>query len=233
MSTTSSASSASRSSSTSVTPTRSSAGLEPGAPRERPDHDGRALRRRAIAAVSTTRSARSGTSLSTTCFSPRGGRDGGARSERPSTTRLPPARAVVARTRALRPRPVHRLPLDAGRRPRLDDRDVRRARTADRQRALARRAVLRPHREALPVTQTEVRLIFRDASPLTFLARAKPAAGKRTRRPDRPETGSGVMLEAHRADATGPSRSRSTWSSPTGRGGPDPVRDPLRGRTRG
>jgi glucose-6-phosphate 1-dehydrogenase len=56
----------------------------------------------------------------------------------------------------------------------------------------------------LPVTQTELRLIFRDASPLTFLARpAQPSANELVLRID-PATGLRIILEAHRADASGP-----------------------------
>ena len=56
----------------------------------------------------------------------------------------------------------------------------------------------------LPITQTEVRLIFRDASPLTFLAKRKqPSANELVIRID-PGTGIRMILEAHRADASGP-----------------------------
>ena len=56
----------------------------------------------------------------------------------------------------------------------------------------------------LPVTQTEVRLIFCDASPLTFLAKRKqPSANEFVIRID-PATGIRIILEAHRADAAGP-----------------------------
>jgi glucose-6-phosphate 1-dehydrogenase len=56
----------------------------------------------------------------------------------------------------------------------------------------------------LPVKQTEVRMIFRDASPLTFLARRKqPSANELVVRIE-PGTGIGMILEAHRADAAGP-----------------------------
>ncbi len=56
----------------------------------------------------------------------------------------------------------------------------------------------------LPITQTEVRLIFRDASPLTFLARAnRPSANEIVLRID-PATGIRMILEAHRADGSGP-----------------------------
>ena len=56
----------------------------------------------------------------------------------------------------------------------------------------------------LPFTQTEVRLIFRDASPLAFLApRKQPRANELVLRVD-PGTGIRMILEAHRADATGP-----------------------------
>ena len=56
----------------------------------------------------------------------------------------------------------------------------------------------------LPITQTDVRLIFRDVSPLTFLARRKqPSANELVIRID-PGTGIRMILEAHRADALGP-----------------------------
>ena len=56
----------------------------------------------------------------------------------------------------------------------------------------------------LPITQTEVRLIFRDASPLTFFAKRKqPSANELVIRID-PGTAIGMILEAHRADASGP-----------------------------
>jgi glucose-6-phosphate 1-dehydrogenase len=56
----------------------------------------------------------------------------------------------------------------------------------------------------LAVTQTEVRLIFRDASPLAFLApRKQPRANELVLRVD-PGTGIRMILEAHRADAAGP-----------------------------
>ena len=52
------------------------------------------------------------------------------------------------RPRALRPRPVRRLPRHRRRRRRLDDRDVRRAPARHRQLALVGRAVLHSHRQA-------------------------------------------------------------------------------------
>jgi glucose-6-phosphate 1-dehydrogenase len=56
----------------------------------------------------------------------------------------------------------------------------------------------------LAVTQTELRLIFRDADPLSFLAqRRKPSANELVLRID-PATGLRIILEAHRADAPGP-----------------------------
>lgn len=55
----------------------------------------------------------------------------------------------------------------------------------------------------LPITQTEVRLVFRDASPLTFLAkRNRPSPNELVVRLD-PGTGIRLILEAHRADASG------------------------------
>ena len=56
----------------------------------------------------------------------------------------------------------------------------------------------------LPVTQTEVRLVFRDRPPLRFLAGSnRPRANELVVRID-PATGIQVALEAHRADAGGP-----------------------------
>ena len=56
----------------------------------------------------------------------------------------------------------------------------------------------------LPVTQTEVRLIFRDASPLTFLGGSRqPTANELVLRVD-PGTGLRLIIEAHRADTKGP-----------------------------
>ena len=56
----------------------------------------------------------------------------------------------------------------------------------------------------LAVTQTELRLIFRDAAPLSFLAqRRQPSANELVLRID-PATGLRMILEAHRADAPGP-----------------------------
>ena len=58
--------------------------------------------------------------------------------------------------------------------------------------------------KCLPITQTEVRLIFRDSSPLTFLNRAtQPSANELVLRVD-PGPGIRIILEAHRADASGP-----------------------------
>jgi glucose-6-phosphate 1-dehydrogenase len=56
----------------------------------------------------------------------------------------------------------------------------------------------------LPVTQTELRLIFNAPPPLTFLTRRKqPEANEVVVRLD-PSTGLRLLLEAHRADANGP-----------------------------
>jgi glucose-6-phosphate 1-dehydrogenase len=56
----------------------------------------------------------------------------------------------------------------------------------------------------LPVTQTELRLVFRTRPPLTFLSgRKKPRANELVVRLD-PTTGLRLILEAHRADAPGP-----------------------------
>jgi glucose-6-phosphate 1-dehydrogenase len=56
----------------------------------------------------------------------------------------------------------------------------------------------------LPVTQTELRLVFRTPLPLTFLSRRKqPRANELVVRID-PTTGLRLILEAHRADAPGP-----------------------------
>jgi glucose-6-phosphate 1-dehydrogenase len=56
----------------------------------------------------------------------------------------------------------------------------------------------------LAVTQTEVRLIFRNAAPLTFLAKRKqPSANELVVKID-PATGITMILEARRAEAPGP-----------------------------
>src|SRR5581483_9833471 len=56
----------------------------------------------------------------------------------------------------------------------------------------------------LPITQTEVRLVFRASSALTFLSRRKrPRANELVVRVD-PSTGLRFVLEGHRADASGP-----------------------------
>jgi glucose-6-phosphate 1-dehydrogenase len=55
----------------------------------------------------------------------------------------------------------------------------------------------------LPITQTELRLVFHAARPLAFLGRRKqPAANELVVRID-PSTGLRLLLEAHRADAPG------------------------------
>ena len=66
----------------------------------------------------------------------------------------------------------------------------------------------------LPVTQTEVRLVFKRPPKLGFAAIGAAAE------PDQfvikldPSTGVQLTLDAHRADSRRPSRSPSTWSSP-------------------
>jgi glucose-6-phosphate 1-dehydrogenase len=56
----------------------------------------------------------------------------------------------------------------------------------------------------LPITQTELRLVFRAAAPLTFVSsRRQPRANELVVRID-PGTGLRLSLEAHRADAPGP-----------------------------
>jgi glucose-6-phosphate 1-dehydrogenase len=56
----------------------------------------------------------------------------------------------------------------------------------------------------LPITQTELRLVFRASSPLVFLSRRRqPQANELVVRID-PSTGLRFVLEGHRADASGP-----------------------------
>ncbi|HEY5058557.1 MAG TPA: glucose-6-phosphate dehydrogenase [Gaiellaceae bacterium] len=56
----------------------------------------------------------------------------------------------------------------------------------------------------LAITQTELRLVFRARPPLAFLGkRSRPQAGELVVRVD-PNTGLGLVLEAHRANAPGP-----------------------------
>ena len=86
----------------------------------------------------------------------------------------------------------------------------------------------------LPVRQTEVRLVFRDQPPLRFLTGAnRPRANELVVRID-PVTGIQVVLEAHRADAQGPEPiTLDMQFADGGRRRPDPVRDALRGGSRG
>ena len=65
----------------------------------------------------------------------------------------------------------------------------------------------------LPVTQTELRLIFKHAPKLGFKAfDHRPEPNQLVIKLD-PSTGIRLVVEAHRADAAGATRSTSTWSS--------------------
>ena len=121
--------------------------------------------------------------------------------------RTPPAAAVGRGRRpdALRPRPVRRLPLDAGRQVALDDRDVRGARAAHRQRPLARRPSVHPHRQAPRdhAHRGAPRLPRRLSPHVPLAPKAAAAPTSSSSRVD-PATGIRLILEAHRADAVGP-----------------------------
>ena len=109
-------------------------------------------------------------------------------------------RAIAdGRPGALRARPVRRLPRHRRGRARLDHRDVRCATAGDRQLALVGRAVLHPHRQAAPATQTELRLVFKHPPRLGFAHRRRPQAGA--------EPAGGQARPDHRRPAR--------WSRPT------------------
>ena len=101
------------------------------------------------------------------------GRDGGAVGRRPGHAQGRACSPSSARSQTADPAHYVRGQYDGylrdrRRRRRLDDRDVRRAAPRDRQLALVGRAVLHPHRQALPVTQTELRLVFKQPPRLGF-----------------------------------------------------------------
>ena len=137
-------------------------------------------------------------------------RDGGAVARRrrhaQGRARLALFRAVKhGEPRALRARPVRRLPLDRRRRARLDDGDVRRAATRDRELALGGRAVLHPHRQvsAGHPDRAAARLQAPAAARLRhYGTRSRgrtSSSSSSTRRP-----ASGSIVDAHRADGPGP-----------------------------
>ncbi len=175
------------------------AGLAPQLRRERPDHDGRELRRRGPRALLRPgrRAARRGGQPPHA--GRRGGGDGGAgvaRSghdqERPGR-RLP--RDAAGRPGALRPRPARRLPRDRRGRRRLDDRDLRGDAAGDRQLALVGRAVLHPHRQA-PAGHADRAAARVQATAAAGLPR-RPGARRRSAR------GQARSLHRRAADARG------------------------------
>ena len=175
------------------------------------------------AGTSTTRSARCATSSSTTsCRWSAPWRWSRRPAGDPTTlkdallARLP--RHAGGRPGALRPRPVRRLPRHRRRRARLDDRDLRRAAPRDRQLALVGRAVLHPHRQAPPdhADRGAAGVQAPAAGWASTLARARPPEPIQLvdqARPDdrRPAAASRPSAARPRS----PSRSASTWSSPT------------------
>ena len=213
------------------------AGLEQGARRERPDHDGRELRRRGPGPVLRRRRRTAGRGRQPPPAAARRGRDGSARARaRPSTTarhRLlravadaDPARYVRGQYTGYRATP--------GVAPRSTTETYAALELRiDNERWRGVPFFIRTGKH-LELTQTELRLIFRDAEPLNFLAqRRKPSANELVLRID-PATGLRIILEAHRADAPGPEPiTLEHGFRPSGRRGPDAVRDALRGRADG
>ena len=126
-------------------------------------------------------------------------------------------RAVVdSRSRALRARPIRRVPSNQGGRDRLDDRDLRRAPARHRQLALVRRAVLHPYRQAASRhpdgAATRVQAATPPRFPTARSGRAMPTSSwcGSTRRP-------ASSSNSKRAGPTActPRRSTSTCCSPT------------------
>ena len=195
------------------------AGLEPQPRRERADHDGRELRRRGPRALLRPgrRAARRRRQPPAAAACAR--RDGaaGRRRRRDAQGRQVRGPPLDRRRRpgALRARPVRRLPRDRR----------RRARTRRTETYAALRLEVENWRWAgvpffirtgkrLPVTQTEVRLVFRDPPRLGFVARASPPepdqlvvarprdrASARPRRPARgPRRPRAITLDADLAE---------------------------------
>ena len=143
----------------------------------------------------------------------------GRRSATRSRTRRSRSFHAVRRRRpgALRPRPVRRLPVDRRRRRRLDDRDLRGAAAEiDNWRWSGVPFFIRTGKR-LPVTQTELRLVFKKPPRLGFGLRW-------TRRRSRTSWSSsstprpGFASSSRRSAAKPrPEPISSTWSSPRGR----------------
>ena len=197
------------------------ADLEPQPHRLRADHDGRGLRRRGPRPLLRPgrRAARRGRQPHDAGRRP--GRDGGARRQRRGDAQGRQVRAVpLDRTT---PSPAHyvRGQYDGY----LDIDGVAKDSTTETYAAL--RLEIDNWRwsgvpwfirtgKRLPVTQTELRAVFRDPPRLGFMEQGghrRPSrtssSSSSTRRPGRAS-----VLDAHRADVDGPGRSRSTWSSP-------------------
>ena len=186
---------------------------------ERADHDGRGVRRRGPRPL-----LRPGRRAARRRRQPphAGGRrrgDGAARGRRP---RDPQGRAVrrvpgdAGRgPRALRPRPARRLPHDRGRRRGLQTETYAALRLEiDNWRWAGVPFFIRTGK-CLPITQTELRLVFRQPPRLGFRLR-----GRACRSPTSSSSGSipttGIQRArrgAARQDQSRPSRSRWTWSS--------------------
>ena len=114
----------------------------------------------------------------------------------------------------LHPGTVRRLPRHPGRGRRVDHRDLRGPAARHRELAVGG-AVLHPDRQAPAATQTEVRLVFRRAPRLGFgiVTNRRIEHNQFVVRLD-PSTGSQLQVEPSGRPA-GPSRSRSTCTSPS------------------
>ena len=198
------------------------ADLEPQLRRVRADHDGRELRRRGPRPLLRPgrRAARRGRQPPDA--GGRRGRDGGAgRRRRARRSRTPSSRVFRAMPDA---DPAHyvRGQYDGYR----DDRRRRRRtrpprptpRCAWRSTTGAGRACRSSSAPAscLPVTQTELRLVFQRAAAAGLHASAAAAAPSPNQLVVKldPSTGIRLIVDAQRADAPSPRRSRWTWSSP-------------------
>ena len=110
------------------------------------------------------------------------------------------------RSEAVRARAVRGLPEGQGGGQGLEHRDVRGDALRDRQLALDRRALLHPHRQAhSPVTQWELRLIFKEPPRLGYATRGRlrPPSDELVVRLH-PTTGIRLLVDAQRSDSADP-----------------------------
>ena len=121
------------------------------------------------------------------------------------------------RSRALRARPVRRLPRHRRRRAGLDDGDLRRAAARDRELALVRRAVLHPHRQA-PRRRPRPSSGSSSSSPRSSASAPSSAPPEPNQLVVKLDPSTGIRLDRRGAPgrhARRRARSTSTWSSRT------------------